>query len=200
MGVPVFIQAGYMTRNGYPVPQGVDADACGAEIERFGMGRDGVDLLALRDQAREASSALHPVLTMDPDKMADKLHLIELRDFTSALHVRLVDPVTEDEFIGPRAFEPTGEPNVIRKVQITFTPLPQPPAPKPPVSIVVKPPEPVDASEAPEPAPHPEPVQVVEAPTLTERQYRMRAQFQRMADTVEDDPYFARVVAAIRTL
>lgn len=195
MSTPVYIQAGYAVRKGYPVPPGVDVDAAGEELDRLMAGREGLDLEALREQARSGRSALRPILTMDPDRMADKLHLIELRDFVGALHVRQVDPTTEEEYLGPRAFEPTETPNVWRKIRLTYTPV-EPVEPTP-IVLTLRPPEAgPDAPPPSRPPVEPPPGPVV----LTERQYRMREQLQRMAETLADDPYFARVVTAIRAL
>ena len=202
------IQAGYTFREGFPSRK-MDADAVGRALEALeAQSEDGLDLATVVQAARDASSPLFAALTTDEEEIANRLHLIEIREMVGALRYREVNLTTEEERIGGKVFTPTGTANKV--CRIAYTPFPSR-APEPPRNVTVKPPE--DLTPQSMKAPLRYAVQrrevkplVIEAslpegavvPVLTRE--KAVTTLTKFAERLETDPFFDEVVLAIRRL
>ena len=205
---PRIIQAGYTFREGFPSRK-MDADAVGRALEALeAQSDDGLDLKTVVEAARDVNSPLFAALTTDEETMADKLHLIEVRDLVGAICYRVVNLTTEEEGVGGRVFTPTGTANKVRR--IAYIPAPYHP-PEPKRMVVTKPTE--DTPPQSMKAPLRYAVQrrevkplVIEAslpegavvPVLTRE--KAVTTLTKFAERLETDPFFDEVVLAIRRL
>lgn len=207
-----YIRMGYTWRQGSRIS--ADADAVAREFEQIERetGGNGLSLEAVVVRAKMPDSPLHALLEHDTKNAAHQWHLEQAAEWARALCHRLVNPRTEDEKPGPRAYHPVRavtddrtRPGVYVKVAMARAPEPAP-EPQPLMVTVTATPRTI--------APHwttPQP-RAVEPPSvasqwptekpvrLTESREMARAVLLKWLPALERDEYFAGVVAAIRAL
>lgn len=193
MSTPVFIQAGYAFRKGARLPDGLDANAIGSELEALtdadGQGR----YEAIVERARTDDSAMHTYFEWDDTEAARLQRIDAARYLARSVVPVMVDPRTEDEYVAQtRAFVSRYvETGNSREDAGVFE---RPAVLRPAMRLVVQ-------TRAGLP---PEERGVVITPSLeranTEGRAKALEALRKWADAYGRDPYFAGVVAAIRAL
>lgn len=192
MSTPVFIQAGYAFRQNARIPQGLDADAIGKELERLAGERGDARYAAVVEQARSPESAMHAYFEWDNTAAAEAHRIDSARYLVRSIVPIVVNPQTEDEYTAQtRVF-------VSRYVETGNSRedagiFERRPVMRAPMRLVVR------TSEQ-----TPDEYGVVISKPLeranTEKRTGALATLRKWADAYGRDPYFAGVVAAIRAL
>lgn len=194
----VYIQSGYAFRPGARISKDLDGHAIGKEIAALRDEESEFTNAKVVEAARPESSAMHTYFEWDNDTAGVLWREEQARYLVRNIVYVVADPRTEEEyptderaFISMNVVGTDAEQSGRYKVATVRTGTPQ--AFTPPAVPKAKPEAPADEPAA---------LIITAPPAVLKTPERERALgiLQRWAESYSDDPYFAGVVAAIRTL
>lgn len=192
MSTPVFIQAGYAFRQNARIPQGLDADAIGRELEQLAGERGDARYAAVVEQARDLQSAMHAYFEWNDTAAAEAHRIDSARYLVRSIVPIVVNPQTEDEYIAQTRvfvsrYVETGnsreDAGIFERRPVTRTSL----------RLMVR-------TGEQEPDAHGVIISKPIERANTEKRTGALATLRKWADAYGRDPYFAGVIAAIRAI